>query len=177
MWRKNLTTQYYSLSNYSSSNLSIRITELNQRKRLIYKLRRKIKNKIIQLNQQRKQISWISLDIIHDKLSVVGKIYFQLLVSKVWTTTAPWLVEQVESSSILYENCQRMCIETVYTRKHRNTHIQLKIIMLDPDRTAKKTQHFSIEKINWLILFKETMAVFTENHTKPVNTKLKCTVC
>jgi hypothetical protein len=41
---------------------------------------------------------------------------------------APWLVEQFESSSsILYENCQRMRIETVYTK----THIQLKIIVLD----------------------------------------------
>jgi hypothetical protein len=40
---------------------------------------------------------------------------------------APWLVEQVESSSILYENCQRMRIEKVYTK----THIQLKIIILD----------------------------------------------
>jgi hypothetical protein len=40
---------------------------------------------------------------------------------------APWLIEYVESSSILYENCQRMRIETVYTK----TRIQLKIIILD----------------------------------------------
>jgi hypothetical protein len=37
-------------------------------------------------------------------------------------------------------------------------------------RTAKKTQHFIITKINWLTLFKEIIAVYSENHTKPINT-------
>jgi hypothetical protein len=36
-------------------------------------------------------------------------------------------------------------------------------------RTAKKTQHFTITKINWLMLFKEIIAVYWENHTKPIN--------
>jgi len=38
-------------------------------------------------------------------------------------------------------------------------------------RTSKRTQHFTITNINWLTLFKEITAVYTENHTKPVNTK------
>jgi hypothetical protein len=80
----------------------------------------------------------MNLDIIHDKLSIVGKIYFQLLIqigkfvfkfTVIWTPKAPWVIEQTESSSILYENCQRMRIETVYTKKH----IQLKI-MIDVHR-------------------------------------------
>jgi hypothetical protein len=33
-------------------------------------------------------------------------------------------------------------------------------------RTAKKTLHFTITKINWLTLFKEIIAVCTENHMK-----------
>jgi hypothetical protein len=33
----------------------------------------------------------------------------------------PWLVEKVESSSILYENCQCMRKETVDTRLHEKT--------------------------------------------------------
>jgi hypothetical protein len=37
-------------------------------------------------------------------------------------------------------------------------------------RTAKKTQHFTITKINWLMVFKEIIAVYSENHTKPINT-------
>jgi hypothetical protein len=37
-------------------------------------------------------------------------------------------------------------------------------------RTAKKTQHFTITKINWLTLFKEIIAAYFENHTKPMNT-------
>jgi hypothetical protein len=36
--------------------------------------------------------------------------------------------------------------------------------------TAKKTQHFTITKINWLTLFKEIIAVYSENHTKHINT-------
>jgi hypothetical protein len=37
-------------------------------------------------------------------------------------------------------------------------------------RIAKKIQHFCITETNWLILFKEIIAVYSENHTKPRNT-------
>jgi hypothetical protein len=37
-------------------------------------------------------------------------------------------------------------------------------------RTAKKTQHFTIAKISLLMLFKEIIAVYAENHTKQKNT-------
>jgi hypothetical protein len=36
-------------------------------------------------------------------------------------------------------------------------------------RTSKRTQHFTITKINWLTLFKEIITGYTENHTKPIN--------
>jgi hypothetical protein len=36
-------------------------------------------------------------------------------------------------------------------------------------RTAKKTQHFTITKINWLTLFKEIIAVYSENHMKYIS--------
>jgi hypothetical protein len=42
-------------------------------------------------------------------------------------------------------------------------------------RTAKKTQHFNIIKINWLTLFKEIIPIYTENHAKPRNTKCSVT--
>jgi hypothetical protein len=46
----------------------------------------------------------MNLDIIHDKLSIAGKIYFQLVIqidreiffykfTAIWTPTALWLVE------------------------------------------------------------------------------------
>jgi hypothetical protein len=35
-------------------------------------------------------------------------------------------------------------------------------------RTAKKTQLFTITKINWLTLFKEIITVYSENHTKHI---------
>jgi hypothetical protein len=34
-------------------------------------------------------------------------------------------------------------------------------------RTSKRTQHFTITKINWLMLFKEIISVYSENHKKP----------
>jgi hypothetical protein len=52
----------------------------------------------------------MNLDIIHDKLSIVRKIYFQLLIqrngklvskfSAIWTPMAPWFIGYIESSSI-----------------------------------------------------------------------------
>jgi hypothetical protein len=47
----------------------------------------------------------------------------------------------------------------------------VQIIFKNSVRTAKKTLHFTITKINWLTLFKKIIAVYTENHTKPLNTK------
>jgi hypothetical protein len=32
-------------------------------------------------------------------------------------------------------------------------------------RTSKRTPHFTITKINWLTLFKEIIAVYSENYT------------
>jgi hypothetical protein len=42
-------------------------------------------------------------------------------------------------------------------------------------RTAKKTPHFTVTKINRLTLFKEIIAVYSETHTKHINTKRKVT--
>jgi hypothetical protein len=39
----------------------------------------------------------------------------------------------------------------------------------DSVHTAKKTQHFSITKIN-LFMFEEIIPVYSENHTKLINT-------
>jgi hypothetical protein len=41
-------------------------------------------------------------------------------------------------------------------------------------RTSKRTPNSTITKINWLILFKEIIAVYSEKHAKPINTK--CTI-
>jgi hypothetical protein len=44
-------------------------------------------------------------------------------------------------------------------------------------RASKRTPHFTITKINWLMLFKEIIAVYSENHAKPINTKCSFTDC
>jgi hypothetical protein len=46
----------------------------------------------------------------------------------------------------------------------------VEIILKDSVRTSKTTPHFTITKINWLMLFKEIIAVCSENHTKPTYT-------
>jgi hypothetical protein len=33
-----------------------------------------------------------------------------------------------------------------------------------------ETQHVPISEVNWLMLFKEMIIIYTENHTKPINT-------
>jgi hypothetical protein len=40
------------------------------------------------------------------------------------------------------------------------------MLFKNPVRTSKRTPHFTVTKINWLMLFKE-IAVCSENHAKP----------
>jgi hypothetical protein len=51
------------------------------------------------------------------------------------------------------------------------------VIFKNSVRTAKKTQHFTITKINRLTLFKEIIAVYSENHTEHINAKWSVTDC
>jgi hypothetical protein len=69
-----------------------------------------------------------------DLFSTVDLEKFVSKFTAIWTPTALWLVEQVESSGILYANCQHMHIETVYTQKHTYTWRLLnKILKLIPE--------------------------------------------
>jgi hypothetical protein len=45
------------------------------------------------------------------------------------------------------------------------------IIFKNSVRTSQRTPHLTITNRNWLTLFKEVIAVYSENHTKPINTK------
>jgi hypothetical protein len=45
------------------------------------------------------------------------------------------------------------------------------IIFKDSARTSKRTLHFTVTKINCLILFKKVFAVYTENYTTLINAK------
>jgi hypothetical protein len=51
------------------------------------------------------------------------------------------------------------------------------ILFKNSVRTSKRTPNFTITKINWLMLFKEIIAVYSENHAKPINTKCSITDC
>jgi hypothetical protein len=53
----------------------------------------------------------------------------------------------------------------------------IKLIFKKSVRTAKKTQLFTITKINWSMLFKEIIAAYTENHTKHISKKCRLTDC
>jgi hypothetical protein len=43
------------------------------------------------------------------------------------------------------------------------------MLFKNPVHTSNRTPHFTITKINWLMPFKEIIAVYNENHTKPIN--------
>jgi hypothetical protein len=43
--------------------------------------------------------------------------------------------------------------------------------------TTKRTQHFSVTKISSLMLFKETIVVCSENHTKHMSSKCRVSDC
>jgi hypothetical protein len=53
----------------------------------------------------------------------------------------------------------------------------VKITVKNSVRTSKRTPHFTITKINWLTLFKEIIAVYTEKHTKHVTVKYTFVDC
>jgi hypothetical protein len=42
------------------------------------------------------------------------------------------------------------------------------ILFKNPVRNSKGTPHFTITKINWLTLFEEVIAVYTENRAKQI---------
>jgi hypothetical protein len=43
--------------------------------------------------------------------------------------------------------------------------------------TSKRTPNFTITSINFLTPFKEIIAVYIENHAKPIDTKCSITDC
>jgi hypothetical protein len=47
----------------------------------------------------------------------------------------------------------------------------VRVIFKNSVRTPKRTPLFKIRKINWLMSFKEIIAVYSENRTKPITTK------
>jgi hypothetical protein len=64
---------------------------------------------------------------------------------------------------------QQTNIHFCFEDTHRGGN-PVQIIYEDSVRTAKKTQHFTVTKINRLTLFEEIIAVYSENHTKHTNT-------
>jgi hypothetical protein len=51
------------------------------------------------------------------------------------------------------------------------------MLFKNPVRTSKRTPYLTIAKINWLMLFKEIIAVYSEKQAKPINTKCSITDC
>jgi hypothetical protein len=92
-------------------------------------------------------------------------------------------------SQMIWRNTENKIRHCVGDRKYVTvmwTYIKFRInplkklaylIFTNSVRTAKKTQRFYITKINWLMLFKKITAVYSENHTKPINTKCRVTDC
>jgi hypothetical protein len=78
----------------------------------------------------------------------------------------------------LLENWQSFKIprEILNLLNHLKTTL-VQMLVKNSVLTSKRTQHFTITKIKWLTLFKEIIAVYSENHAKPINTKCSITDC
>jgi hypothetical protein len=62
--------------------------------------------------------------------------------------------------------------------KPATADIQLVYILFKNSvRTSKRTPHFTITKINWLVLFKDIIVVYSTNRAKPINIKCSITDC
>jgi hypothetical protein len=75
-----------------------------------------------------------------------------------------WLLEQMAHS---YHSPSKIKQNDTFTI----THSQSKFLHTNFNnsvRTSKKTQHFPIKKIKWLMLFKDIIPVYTESHMKPM---------
>jgi hypothetical protein len=47
----------------------------------------------------------------------------------------------------------------------------------NPVRASERTPHLSVTNVNCLMLFKEVIAVYSENDTKQINIKCSATDC
>jgi hypothetical protein len=52
----------------------------------------------------------------------------------------------------------------------------IQIVLKNSVRTSKRTPHFTITNINWLTLFKEIIAVYSENLMKAIHCVHKSSV-
>jgi hypothetical protein len=50
------------------------------------------------------------------------------------------------------------------------------IVLKNPVRTSKRTPHFTVTEINWLMLFKEIIPVYSENLMKAIHCVHKSSV-
>jgi hypothetical protein len=62
-----------------------------------------------------------------------------------------------------------LCLGVLCTESREQT------VFKNSVRSSKRTPHLTIKKINWLTLFKDITAVYSENDTKPVNIKYNAT--
>jgi hypothetical protein len=94
---------------------------------------------------------------------------FSNLASSNYRYANAW-VYSASQIPLLFCFCRRMSI-FVFSLVQDRYRLKPKLVFIifnDSVRTAKKTQLFTITKINWLTLFKEIIAVYSENHTKPI---------
>jgi hypothetical protein len=85
------------------------------------------------------------------------------------TTKRPWSEECVNSEDILVSGFSICGTDLTKPLKPKLVFVIFKKSL----RTSKTTPHFAIAKINWLKLFKEIIAVYSQNHTKPLNKKYR----
>jgi hypothetical protein len=71
------------------------------------------------------------------------------------------------SGNLEFGNHLSICLKTEENQENLCKPRKLvKIILKSSVRNSKRIPHFTITNINWLMLFKETIAVYSENRTE-----------
>jgi hypothetical protein len=100
-------------------------------------------------------------------MCAVNTIFFSVLILSLTNLL------NLAVNSLTIPNAQKISISKVNPLKPRLVQILFK----NSVRTAKKTRHFTVTKINRLTLFKEIIAVYSVDHMKQINKKCKSVDC
>jgi hypothetical protein len=87
------------------------------------------------------------------------------------------LVFPLRPVSLSFRNIGREILSLLRVRFNPLKTKLVCILLKNSVPTSKRTPNFTITKINWLMLFKEIIAVYSENHIKPINAKFSINDC
>jgi hypothetical protein len=106
-------------------------------------------------------------------LTVSLVIFFVLktFIYRLWLSVKPVTMQSISQWEFRIVSESNVPNSTEFTEPLKPKLVW--ILFMNSGRTSKRTPHFTITRISWLILFKEVTAGYSENGTKPINTALQ----